>query len=68
MKEDVHPPVVVLFDVEEAARQLRMSRASLYRLVKQGKVPHRKIKGVGVHFTAGDLETIVAEAHRPAVA
>lgn len=68
MKEDVQPPVVQLFTVQEAADQLRMSRASLYRLVKLEKVPHRKIKGIGVSFTPEDIRAIVEDAHRPAVA
>jgi excisionase family DNA binding protein len=68
MKEDLHPPAVVLYTVAEAAPQLRMSRATLYRLVKEGKVPHRKIKGVGVGFTPDDLAAILEDAHRPAVA
>jgi excisionase family DNA binding protein len=68
MKEDLRPPAVQLYTVAEAATQLRMSRATLYRLVKQGKVPHRQIKGVGVSFTPDDLTAILEDAHRPAVA
>lgn len=68
MKEDVHRPAVILFTVQEAASQLRMSRASLYRLVNEGKVPHRKLKGIGVSFTPDDIAAIVEDAHRPAVA
>lgn len=68
MTEDLRPPAITLYTVEEAAKQLRMSRASLYRLVKLEKVPHRKIKGIGVHFTPQDLADILEAAHRPAVA
>ena len=69
MREEVRPPAAVtLYTVKEAADQLRMSRATLYRLVKDGKVPHRRIKGVGVSFTPDDLATILDDAHRPAVA
>lgn len=68
MTEDSRPPAIVLYNAEEAAAQLRMSRATLYRLVKQGKVPHRKIKGIGVSFTPDDLAAILEDAHRPAVA
>lgn len=68
MKEESRPPVIQLYTVAEAAQQLRMSRATLYRLVKQGKVPHRNLKGVGVSFTPDDLTAILEDAHRPAVA
>lgn len=68
MREEIRPSAVTLYTVQEAADQLRMSRASLYRLVKQGKAPHRRIKGIGVSFTPDDLQAIVDDAHRPAVA
>jgi excisionase family DNA binding protein len=68
MTEDPRPPAVILYTAAEAAAQLRMSRATLYRLVKDGKVPHRKIKGIGISFTPDDLAAILADAHRPAVA
>lgn len=67
MKEDLRP-AAVLYTVAEAADQLRMSRATLYRLVRAGKVPHRKIKGVGVSFTPADIAAILEDAYRPAVA
>lgn len=57
-----------VFTVEEAAEQLAMSRATLYRLVKQMKVPHRRIHGTGVRFSAEDIDEIVAAAYRSAVA
>lgn len=68
MKEESRPPAVQLYTVAEAATQLRMSRATLYRLVKEGSVPHRRIRGVGVSFTPTDLAAILEDAHRPAVA
>lgn len=66
--EEVRPSAVTLYTVAEAAEQLRMSRATLYRLVKEGKVPHRRIRGVGVSFTPDDLAAILRDAHQPAVA
>lgn len=67
MTEEIRP-TTVLYTVSEAAGQLRMSRATLYRLVKDGKVPHRRIKGVGVSFTPEDIAAILEDAYRPAVA
>lgn len=55
-----------VFTVEEAAEQLRMSRATLYRLVGEGKVPHRKIHGTGVRLTGSDIDQILADALRSA--
>jgi excisionase family DNA binding protein len=57
-----------VFTVEEAAEQLRMARATLYRLVKEMKVPHRKIHGTGVRFTQADIDKILADALREAAA
>jgi len=68
MKEESRPPAIQLYTVAEAAQQLRMSRATLYRLVKDGSVPYRRIRGVGVSFTPDDLTAILEDAHRPAVA
>lgn len=52
----------LLYDVDQAAARLGLSRRSLYRLVAAG-APHRRIRGVrGVKFTEADLERIVADA------
>lgn len=66
MAEPIRPGRV--FTVEEAAEELRISRPTLYRLVKEMKVPHRKILGTGVRFTQSDIDEILERAHRPAVA
>lgn len=68
MTEDVRLPAVVLYNVDEARAQLRISRASLYRLVSEGKISHRKMKGLGLRFTPEDLQSFIDDAHRPAVA
>lgn len=48
---------------------LGLSRAKLYELVKKQLVPCRRIKEVaGVKFTQGDIDQILDDAHRPAVA
>lgn len=57
-----------VFTVDEAAEELRMARATLYRLVKEMKVPHRRIQGTGVRFTQDDINEILEGAYRPAVA
>lgn len=62
-----HPRL--LFTLEEAAEMLDLSRTKLYELVKKGLVPHRRITGAaGTKFTQADIDQILADAHRPAVA
>lgn len=63
------PPPIDRISVEEAAEILDMGRSTLYRLIKEHKVPHRVMPGTGKKFfTAADIEQIVADAYRPAVA
>jgi excisionase family DNA binding protein len=62
------PEALLVFTPEEACRILRVSRASLYRRVREGEWPHRIMgDGVGVRFSAADLRQILEAAHRPAV-
>lgn len=59
----------LVYSVDEAAEMLGISRAKLYELVKANIVPHRRIKDVaGVKFTRRDIDQILEDAHRPAVA
>lgn len=51
-----------VFTLDEAADRLRVSRATLYRLVKARAVPHRKIGKRAVSFTENDIEEILADA------
>jgi len=53
---------VDVFTLEEAADRLRVSRATLYRLVKAKAVPFRKIGKRAVSFTEDDLAKILADA------
>lgn len=57
-----------IYNAEEAAQQLNMSRATLYRLAKAQQIPCRKIRGVGIGFTDADIDEILADAYRPAKA
>jgi excisionase family DNA binding protein len=59
----------LVFSPEEAAEMLGISRAKLYELVKNQKVPYRRIPDVaGVKFTQADIDQILTDALRPAVA
>lgn len=59
----------LVYTPDEAAEMLGMSRAKLYQLVKDQLIPYRRINGVaGVKFTQADLDKILADAYRPAVA
>lgn len=57
-----------VFTVAEAAKLLRISEATVYRLASEGKVPHRKIRGTGIRFTGTDIDEILAAAARGAAA
>ena len=56
-----------LFTIDEAADRLGMGKSTLYRLVRDKRVPCVKIAGCGVKFTADDLTAIIQMNRRPAV-
>lgn len=59
----------LVFTPDEAAEMLGISRAKLYELIKAQVVPYRRIPNVaGVKFTQADIDQILEDAHRPAVA
>jgi excisionase family DNA binding protein len=51
-----------LYTIEEVAAQLRTSRSTLYRLVRDGAIPYRKIGKKAVQFTAADIQEIIESA------
>lgn len=54
------PESLLVFDPDEAADILHVSRASLYRRVRRKEWPHRILgDGVGIRFTAADLIEIL---------
>lgn len=57
-----------VFTVPEAAEVLRVSKSKLYQLCHDRLVPHRKIDGTRIVLTQGDLDSILTDAYRPAVA
>lgn len=57
-----------LYTVDEAADILRVGRSTLYRSVKDKRVPYRIGLNGQFLFTAADLEQILEDAYRPAVA
>lgn len=46
-------------DAEETAASLQITKATLYKLVKEGRVPARKISGRW-HFTRDAIEQLFA--------
>lgn len=66
MKRPITPAWV--FTVPEAAQVLRVSKSKLYQLCADGLVPHRKIDGTRITLTQDDLDEILTDAYRPAVA
>jgi excisionase family DNA binding protein len=58
----------ITFTVDEAADMLGMGRSTLYRLLKAQQVPHRVLPTGVKCFTQADIDQILADAHRPAVA
>lgn len=63
---DRRTPTAV-FTVAEAAPRLRMSRDKLYRLAREGKVPHRRIDG-SVRLTDADIADYLDACYRPVIA
>ena len=61
-------PGTQVISVEEAADILRMGRSTLYRLIQENRVPHRVLPTGKKVMTQADIEQILADAHRPAVA
>lgn len=57
-----------VYTVEEAADLLDMGRSTLYRLVKKQQVPHRRLPTGVVKFTDADIDEILDDGYRPAVA
>lgn len=57
-----------LYRVKDAAAVLDLSEATIYRLCKQRKIPHRKVAGVGISFTDADIDEILEGSYRPAIA
>lgn len=57
-----------LYTVDEAASILRVSRSTLYRDIKFKRVPYRVNRNGKYMFTAADLDQILEDAYRPAVA
>jgi len=56
-----------VFTVAEAARRLRMSKDYLYQLIRDGKVPHRRMDGA-IRMTDVDIADYLDRCYRPVVA
>lgn len=50
---------------QELADYLGFSRATVYRLVAEGHIPHRRLAGLGLRFSPADIAEIEAMAERP---
>lgn len=53
-------------NVEQFAKRLRTSQASVYRRCASGEFPHRKPAGLGIRFHPDDIKKIEDAAYRPA--
>lgn len=54
-----------LLTVPEAAAELRKGRSTLYRWIKAGTVPHRKMSDGTVKLSLEDVAQIKASLHQP---
>ena len=57
-----------LYTVADAASQLGIGRSTLYRLIRDSKVPYRRMPTGVVRFTDEDIKNIVLWATRPPIA
>lgn len=60
----------IYYTVDEAEKILGrgFSRSTLYRLAAEGKIPYRRPPAGGIRFAQEDIDQILADSHRPAVA
>lgn len=58
------PPPALRFEIPEAARMLRMSRAQLYIRIQEGCIKPQK-DGARTYITPGELERYVEACARP---
>jgi excisionase family DNA binding protein len=56
-----------LLTVQEVANRLNVSRPTVYRLVKKGKIQHIKVEG-SIRIKPGDLESFIERQTTPAIA
>lgn len=61
-------PVERLLDVTEAARLLAVRPATLYQWAYQRRIPVVKLMGRALRFRESDLQRLIAEGTRPALA
>ena len=57
-----------LYTVEEACEVLDVGRSTLYGLIRERRIPFRRIGSRGVKFTQADLDEIIANSLQPVVA
>lgn len=60
-------PSLQLYRPEEAAEILRISRATIYKLLKEDAIPYRQLPNAGARFTRDDLLAILEGARRGAI-
>jgi excisionase family DNA binding protein len=57
--------MAIPLNVDEAAKQLRLSRVTLYRLLRKGTVPHHRIAG-RYFFYQSDIDELLSQSAVPA--
>lgn len=62
---DGMPPPDRWLNVQELADYLGFSRATIYRLVAEGRIPCRRLHGTGVRFAPEDVAEIERSSERP---
>ncbi len=58
----------LLYRVEEAALMLTMGRSTLYRLVREGRVPYTETPHGERRLSMDDIQAIIADGRRPPTA
>jgi hypothetical protein len=56
---------MLLYDITQAGKELRIAPITVRRKVRAGEIPHRKVGG-RIFFTPGDLQTYIEAVAVPA--
>lgn len=57
--------MATLLTVSQLASRLAMTKHHVWRLCREGKVPHTRINGQSIRFDEGEIEAWIASGRQP---